>query len=431
MTRLHDPCPLPHLPSAPAAQPAALARRPQILRRPGFWGALVALAAAVAFFAWQARGPEVRTVLVARQDLEQHLVANGRVRVPTRVQISAQSAGLVLAVMVREGQRVKAGDLLVRLDDAGALAAVAQARGAVGQARARVQRLRGVGTVVATEGLRQARTKLERAQADLERAQGLAASGAISQSELDDARSAADLSRAQATIAEAEQRASTASGADSLDVLTALFQAEAELEAATVRLTQTSLVALQDGVVLTRSVEPGDVAQPSLPLLVLAAGAEDAQIVLQFDERNLAAIALGQPARASADAYPRQIFDATVSYIAPSIDPARGSVEVRLRVANAPAFFKPDMTVSADLLVASHKGVLTLPSEAVRAMATPAPWLLAVEGGRVVRKAVTLGLRGEGTVEIASGLAEGAEVIVPDGRPLRAGQRVRAARGKP
>ncbi len=370
-------------------------------------------------------------MLVARQDLEQHLVANGRVRVPTRVQISAQSAGLVLAVMVREGQRVKAGDLLVRLDDAGALAAVAQARGAVGQARARVQRLRGVGTVVATEGLRQARTKLERAQADLERAQGLAASGAISQSELDDARSAADLSRAQATIAEAEQRASTASGADSLDVLTALFQAEAELEAATVRLTQTSLVALQDGVVLTRSVEPGDVAQPSLPLLVLAAGAEDAQIVLQFDERNLAAIALGQPARASADAYPRQIFDATVSYIAPSIDPARGSVEVRLRVANAPAFFKPDMTVSADLLVASHKGVLTLPSEAVRAMATPAPWLLAVEGGRVVRKAVTLGLRGEGTVEIASGLAEGAEVIVPDGRPLRAGQRVRAARGKP
>ena len=63
----------------------------------------------------------------------------------------------------------------------------------------------------------------------------------------------------------------------------------------------------------------------------------DVQLVFQPDERNLAWIRLGQKARASADAYPQQVFDAEVSYIAPSIDPQRGSVEVRLARARAAA----------------------------------------------------------------------------------------------
>ncbi len=65
-------------------------------------------------------------------------------------------------------------------------------------------------------------------------------------------------------------------------------------------------------------------------------------------ERNLAWIRFGQQARASADAYPRAIFDAAVDYIAPAIDRQRGSIEVRLRVPEPPDFLKPNMTVSVD-----------------------------------------------------------------------------------
>ena len=213
-------------------------------------------------------------------------------------------------------------------------------------------------------------------------------------------------------------------GADSRVVLTALLQAQAQLAGANVRLAQTRIAALQDGIVLTRDVEPGDVVQPSRMLLVMAADS-DTQLVFQLDERNLAWIALGQKARASADAYPQHVFDAVVSYIAPSIDPQRGSVEVRLRVRDAPNSLKPDMTVSVDLTVAAKNQVLTLPSEAVRGVATPSPWVLAVEGGHVVRKEVKLGIRGEGTTEIASGVAEGATIVQRDGQVLLAGQRVR------
>ncbi len=111
--------------------------------------------------ALRARGPAVRTTRPLTRALEPHNVASGRVRAPTRVQIAAQPAGLVLAVGAVEGQQVKAGDLLVQIDDGPERAAVAQAEASVGQAKARVTQLRRVGQIVATEALRQTETSGE------------------------------------------------------------------------------------------------------------------------------------------------------------------------------------------------------------------------------------------------------------------------------
>ncbi|MGE0403668.1 MAG: efflux RND transporter periplasmic adaptor subunit [Kofleriaceae bacterium] len=397
---------------------------PRLLRSPMFWIALVILVAAGGYVLVQLRGVSVATTHAVRRDLEQHIVSSGRVRVPTRVQIAAQVAGLVVTVGAVEGQRVAAGDLLVELDGAAERAAVAQAEAVVGQAKARVEQLRRVGAIVASEALRQAQTNLERAQTELSRTTKLAASGAVTVTELENARRAVDIASAQRTAAEAQQIAATPVGADSRVALTAQLQAQAQLAAARVRLAQTRILAMQNGTVLSRSVEPGDVVQPGQPLLVLAADAS-VQLVIQPDERNLAWIRVGQKARASADAYPQQVFDAVVSYIAPSVDAQRGSVEVRLDVPAPPPFLKPDMTISVDLTVAAKTSVLTIRSDAVRGVSTPSPHVLAVEGGRVVRKDVVLGIRGEGSMEIVDGVDEATAIIVPDGRSLSIGARVR------
>ncbi len=375
----------------------------------------------------RARGPVVRTTVATRSDLEQHIVASGRVRVPTRVQVSAQVPGLVLTVGAVEGQHVQAGDLLVRIDDAEALAAVSQAKASVAQANARVEQLRRVGAIVTTEALRQARTSLERAETELARTRRLADDGGVPRTQLDEAARAVDIARAQVAVAEAQQVSSSPAGADSRVALTALLTAQAALTGANVRLAQTRVAALQDGVVLTRSCEPGDVVQPSRTLLVLAVDG-DTQLVFQSDERDIGSIAVGQKARASADAYPQQLFDAEVSYIAPSIDPQRGSVEVRLRVPTPPEILKPEMTVSVDLTVGAVKQGLTLASVAIHGAVSPTPWVYAVEEGHIARHDVKLGLHGEGSVEILEGLTAGAEVVIPDGRILTLGQRVRPER---
>lgn len=398
-----------------------------LLRRPGISLSVALALVAVVVLLLRARGPLVSTVLAERRDLEQHIVASGHVRVPSRVQISAQLSGLVVAVGAVAGQRVTKGDLLVQLEDTSERASVAQAEAAVKQAKARVEQLRKVGAIVATESLRQAESSLAKAQVGLERATKLAEAGVIPAVELENAQRAVEIAQAQKNAAQAQQVAAAPMGADSRVALSALLQAQAELAGATARLEQTRYVALQNGTVLSRSVEPGDVVQASRPLLEIAADGE-VELVFNPEERNLAWIRLGQLAKVAADAFPQDVFEATINYIAPSIDPQRGSVEVRLAVPQPPAFLKPDMTVSIDLTIAAKTKALTVPSNVVHGAATATPWVQLVVEGRVVRRDVKLGIRGEGALEIEDGIAEGDEVIVTAGRQLVPGARVRTER---
>ncbi|MBL9017824.1 MAG: efflux RND transporter periplasmic adaptor subunit [Myxococcales bacterium] len=399
----------------------------RLLKRPSVWIGLALVLIAATLLALRARGPLVETTTPLRQDLEQHIVSSGRVRVPSRVQVAPQVPGLVLSVGVVEGQRVSAGDVLVQLDDTAERAAVASAEAAVKQAKARVDQLARVGAVVTTQSLRQAEINLEKAESDLARTTKLVESRAVAAVELETARQAVELARAQRDAARAQQVASAPMGADARVAVAALTQAQAQLAAAEARRAQTRIVALHSGSVLDRDVEPGDVVQPSRTLLVLAADS-DVELVFHPDEKNLPWIHLGQSARASADAYPQQVFDARVSYIAPSVDPARGSVEVRLAVPAPPPTLLPDMTVSVDLTVAAKRQVLTVPSRVVRGAATAAPYVLVVDDGRVVRRDVQLGIRGEGSIEIVGGLDPTSELIIPDGKQLAAGTRVRVER---
>jgi len=403
----------------------------RLFKNPGLWIALAVLMAGLVWGVTRARGPRVRTVVPVRKSIEQHLVASGRVWVPSRVQIAAQIPGRVVSVLAKEGQRVKRGDLMIQLDDTEAQAAVVESDVAVDQAGARVDQLRRVGAVIANEDLRQAVTNLDHARTDLDRTAHLAAAGVVPPVDLENARVPVALARAQQSAAEAKQLSAAPMGADSRILRTSLLQAQAQRVASQARLAQTKILAPQNALVLERNVEPGDVVQPSRILLVLAAAEDSMQLTFEADERNIAMIRVGQKARVSADAYPQQVFDANVNYVAPSIDPARGSVEIRLGLGTAPAYLKPDMTVSIDLMVAAKASVLTLPSDAVHSAGSTKPWLFAVENDRIVRHDVTLGIRGEGSVEIVSGLREGLEIALPDARVLCVGQRVRARREVP
>jgi HlyD family secretion protein len=330
-------------------------------------------------------------------------------------------------VHVREGQAVQAGDVLVELDSAQARAAVAEARAAVAQAQGRIDQLRRVNAVLTSQASRQAATALERAETEFERVSSLAAAGAVSKSALEDAQRAVDDALAAKSAADAQQEAATPTGVDTRVAEAALVETEARLTAAEARLAQTRLVAQQPGTILTRDVEPGDTVQPGTTLIEMAADGVT-QLVIEPDERNLAWIRPGQMARASADAYADETFDAVVSYVAPAVDARRGSVEVRLDVPDPPAYLRPDMTVSVDLAVARRQNVVTTPTEALRGPSSGDQFVWQVSNGRVSRRPVTVGLRGDGHSEIASGLEDGAEVVIDTSLTLRDGQHVRTVR---
>jgi len=411
-----------------SVRPPSGSRLRSLFFRPSVWIAIGLLILAGVIAAMRARGPVVSTVLASRIDIEQHVIASGRVWVVTRVQISPQTAGRVLSVRVVEGQRVRAGDLLAQLDDAEANAAVAQAKAVVSQGDARVEQLRSVGAIVTTEASRQAETNLDRAEVNLARVEKLFQSGDVPRINLENAQHDVEIARSQKSAAEVQKVASTPSGSDSRIAAGALMQRQAELSAALERLQQSRIVAPQDGIILRRMVEPGNTVQPGTVLFEMAAKGET-QLAIEPDERNLAWIRVGQMARASADAFPQETFEAQVSYIAPSVDPQRGSVQVRLRAPTPPSFLKPDMTVSVDLTVATKSNVVTVPNEAIRGVATPDPWVLIIDKGAISRRSVKLGLRGVGRTEIESGIDESTEIVLSSDQTLAPGQRVRTDRG--
>ena len=389
------------------------------------WGLLGAgvLLLAVLGLVLSQRGTQVQVVPVVSTAIVQSVVATGRLNAPARIDIGAEVTATVLEVRVREGDRVKAGAVLLRLSDAEAKASLQQAKAALLEARGRATQQATVTAAVATQTVVQAEAAFVAAERDDQRARELVAQGFYPQQKLDDSRRGLDTARSALQSARLQSQANQPSGIERTLAATRVEQAQAAVEIAQARLGRLLIPSPVDALVLTRSVEAGSMAQPGRVLLTLAA-LGGMRIDANVDEKNLRLITLGMPARAVADAYPGQPFDAQLYYIAPAVDPQRGTVEVRLAVSQPPAFLRPDMTVSVEMVGGSKSAALVLPSGAVRDTDRPAPWVLALRDGRAVRVPVTLGLRGVGAVEVVKGLSEG-ERVIPQTEKAAPGDRVR------
>ena len=390
-------------------------------------GLLIALVLAVAGFLLRdlILGKAVETHQATRSYLVQTVVASGRIITPQRASVGAVVTGRVVRIPVEEGQSVKRGDVLIVLDDEDESASVAQARGAVAQAEARLRQLREVGLPAAEQALIQAQANFTQARQQHERAKELKAKGFVSQAALDDAQRNLDVAESQLRAAKLQVATNRPSGSDFALAQTALAQARANLGVAQAKLDQTVILAPVDGTLIARNVEPGNVVQAGKELMALAPEGET-QVVVQIDEKNLAQLRIGQHALASADAFPRERFAAVLVYINPGIDALRGSVEVKLRVPKPPGYLRQDMTVSVDIEVARSAGTVVVPADVVRDANSAQPWVLAVDGWRAQRRAVKLGLKGDGRVEVLDGVAPGDRLISASQATVRSGQRVRA-----
>jgi len=385
--------------------------------------AVAAIGIALAALRWLL-GPEVIVYRVVRADMVRSVVASGHVETPFRVEIGSQITATVADVLVEEGETVKRGQQLIALETAELKSAVVQAQGAVAQAQARLRQMREVTRPAADEALKQARANLLNAEAAYARADQLARTGYGTRATLDAATRDLDVARTQVRTAELQVYTASPGGSDYVLAETELNQAEAALATAQARLGYATIVAPRDGVLITRNVERGTVAQPGRALLVLAPSGA-VQLVLQIDEKNLGLLKLGQTALASTDAYPEQRFPAQITYINPSVDINRASVEVKLTVANPPSYLRQDMTVSVDIEVDRRNQAIIAPARAIHDSTSAAPWVLVLRNGRPRVQAVRLGMRGADQVEILDGLQPD-DLVVPVAAGVRAGQRIRA-----
>ena len=369
-------------------------------------------------------GPKTPVVSVVQRDFVQTVVASGRIESPHRVDLGVQITGTVKAIPVNEGQNVAAGEALIQLEDAELVASARQAELAVTQAQAKLRQLREVQAPLAEQALRQAQTNVDAATRTLQRNQELFSKGFIGQAALDEATRAEQITRSQFKIAQQQLNSARAGGSDTAVAEAALSQAQAGADLAHARLRYSQVLAPVAGTLIARNVEPGDAVQAGKVLMVLSPKGET-QVVVQIDEKHLNLLKVGQTASVSSDAYPDQRFTAELVYINPGVDAQRGSVEVKLRVAQPPAYVRQDMTVSVDIEVAKRSQAVLVPTEAVHNLDSTEPWVMKVVSGKATRTPIRLGLRSQGMCEVLEGLSANDQVLATAILPVNDNTRVR------
>ncbi|MGE3178093.1 MAG: efflux RND transporter periplasmic adaptor subunit [Vicinamibacterales bacterium] len=393
---------------------------------------LVALVG-VGLAVWARRGPSGPEVDVSaatrRATFRSTVTASGEIVATRYADIGSSVMGKIVSLPVTEGERVKAGQLLARIDP---VQAESELRSAAEQARALAAEEQA-----AAEALRAAEAELAAAEARtrdadqrLERARTLAADGLTPASDLDSARANADASRAQVRAAEAavEQARRTVAASGRRVAQARALQTRADDVVA-----KTSILAPIDGVVTRLRVREGEMVvvglqnQPGTTLMTVSdLGAIDAEV--KVAEADVLRLRIGQPAEVTLEALPGRRFAGTVVEIGASALPVTGTgaaareFKVVVRLASPDPGLRPGLTCDAEIVTAERTNVLTVPLQAVvlrqDAQGAERTGVFLVENGVARFTPVTSGAIGGLDVEV-EGLTEGAPVITGPYQVLR------------
>ncbi|UVW29488.1 efflux RND transporter periplasmic adaptor subunit [Massilia sp. H6] len=373
--------------------------------------AVGSILAGLAWWSWQGmRGPVLDAYQLTARPMVQTVVATGRVAAVSRAQVGSPVTAVVLERRVREGDVVRPGDVLaiLRADDLEA---------AVREAEAQLAQLQQSTRPQAQASLREAEARLAQASREADRRRKLFQRQMITRETMEQAAQAETVARTALEQARLTVQALVPGNPGEAAARARLANVRAQLAKTTIR-------AEVGGTVLTRNAEPGDLVQPGRILFEIARSG-DTEILVPVDEKNLGVLAIGQQATCIADAYPLQPFAATLGFIAPSVDPQRGTVELRLTVRPAPAFLRQDMTVSVNVETGRRARALAVPNDALLAVNGRQGQVWVVEHGRAERRRVELGLRGLVQTEASAGLKAGDWVLADPPATLAPGDRVR------
>jgi HlyD family secretion protein len=375
-------------------------------RRLGLAGVAVVLLGAFGVMAARGNGKTVdasRLASVEKGDLAKSVVATGKIQPLTKVQIKSKASGIVKALLVHYGDRVKEDQVLAELDKELLEASVRESRANLLAAEAAWERNK-----IEAEG-----PDLPFLKSALERSRKLYADGLIAPSLLEDADKAYQLGINKQTAAKSQAAVSRAE----------VEKARASLERAQTDLRYATITSPMDGLVLSRDVEVGDAVSSILVLgsqatLVMTLGdVSEVYVLGKVDEADIGKVYLGQRARIVVESFKDKAFEGKVTKISP-LGVEKDNVttfEVRVSILNPGGELKTNMTANAEVILEEKKGVLTIPESAIlydkeRKPSLEVPDTKAEGGKRKV--AVKLGISNGVKAELVEGLKEGDKVVL-------------------
>jgi HlyD family secretion protein len=354
------------------------------------------------------KGIKVTVEKVTRHDLTSIISASGEVRPKRNVNISSQIAGRVIKLGVEEGEQVKSGDFLLKLEST-------QYEANADRDRARIQSLRA--DLIRAEAVK------NRDEGFYQRQIKLFDAELISTETLESAKANYEISKANYDA-----------------IIFQIKQAQASLESTLDVLKKTEYYAPIDGMITSLRVEEGETAlvgtmnNPGTILMTIA-DLSVMEVEVEVDETDVVGVRMGQTSEVKIDAYPDQIIKGIVTEIGSSalqttsLSDESKDFKVVVTLENPPSDLKPGLSASADIITAKKENVLAIPISALvlrdkdtengSEEAEQEEGVYIVQESRVKFVPTEKGIMGELMIEIIAGLEEGREVVVGPYSALR------------
>jgi HlyD family secretion protein len=368
------------------------------------------------------------------------LNATGYIVAHHKIEVAAKVIGRVLWIGVEKGDKVKQGQVIVRLEDDEYRAQLLQAKGNLANLQAKLAELlhgsRPEEIEVSTANLKQAIADLENAKVTLERTKGLAKDGVVSRQALDDA---------QARFDGAEHHVRSLEKTDSLTRLGvrqeeidamkgAVDQAKGLVDYAQTTLDNTIIKAPSDGTILERAVEKGEFVTTSFVgdkgakgYVVSLADLNDLQAELDIAQNDFAKLHMGQKAVITTDAFPDRKYQGEITEFSPEANRQKATVQVKVKVNNPDTYTRPEMNANVAFMNDAkpvRSEVSAAPRIVIPPAAVKADRVFLVLGGKAVARTVKTGQVTSAGVQIETGLIGGEDLIVAPPAGLKDGDRV-------
>ena len=397
------------------------------------WWILAGIGVAViilAAFMSRQREVPVRAAKAERQTITADIQTNGKIEPMNNFEAHAPAATTVKRVLVHEGQHVKAGQLLVELDDSGARSQSARATAQIKAAEAELNAVRTGGTreeVLTNEAqLSTARGERDAAQRNLEAMRSLQQRGAASAGEVADAENRLKTAQAQVSLLEQKLK-SRYSGPEVAKVQAQEGEAKAAYFAASELLQQSNVRAPRDGTVYLLPVRPGQFVGTG-DLLVQVADLSKGQLRAFVDEPDVGRLQPGQAVKVTWDALPGRSWNGTVTQIPTTVVTlgTRNVGQFTCMVDNPDEKLLPNVNVNVSIVTAQHDNALTVPREAIHED-DGKRFVYEINDGELKRRDVQTSLSNLTRMEITQGLGDKALVALSaeNQQPLKPGMSIK------
>ncbi len=390
---------------------------------------ILAVVLLAAFVSTRKTSLPVRAEAVEREPISATISTNGKIEPAHSFEAHAPGPAIVKRVLVKEGDQVRAGQLLLQLDDAEARAAAARALSQLRTAEAELSAVQKGGTqeeVLTTQSqLTKAQTEVDAAQRNLDALQRLQKTGAASPADV-----AAAQNRLQAAQADLKLLQQKLHGrfapSDVTKAEAQVADARAAYTAAQDVLRNLNVTSTQTGTVYAVPVKPGGFVNAG-DLLIQVADLSSVLVRAFVDEPDIGRLSKGQPDQISWDGMPGRTWTGAVISVPMSVT-ARGTRtvgEITCQVDNRDLKLLPNVNVSVNVITAHDDNALTLPREAVHQDGGHT-FVYQVVNGELKETEVKPGIATLTKIQIRSGLQQGAMVALgtTNGQPLRKDQPV-------